>query len=269
MQLIYKEYTPTSTLAPYLQCFWSISSNGNAYDSSPWQRCFPSGYTEWIVQVKGPTCKGFDEEGLFAYPAAMFSAVNEKAAVWAMNGQSELFGIRLSPETALTLFGKPFSNFKNSHVEATDYMGPEAGTLTGILQQASTVAERILIVENYLLKLLNKQKKKHPPYLPAALKMLRQHEKVTIKELSSKLYVCPRQLQRSFQAIMGISPMEYYRVTRLSKAHELILMGQRNFSQVAYELGYADPAHFTREFKDHFGSAPSEHFSNTAYKLAG
>jgi AraC-like DNA-binding protein len=76
------------------------------------------------------------------------------------------------------------------------------------------------------------------------------------------VYVGERQLQRSFRENLGISPKNYLRVMRLYKAYQRGLIRKENFSNIAYQFGYADPAHFTRDFKDYFGVSPEQHFSS-------
>jgi AraC-like DNA-binding protein len=80
------------------------------------------------------------------------------------------------------------------------------------------------------------------------------------------VFVGERQLQRAFQSMLGISPKSYLRVIRLYKALEMGLANKGSFTDIAYCLGYADPSHFTRDFKDYFGATPAAHFSSIGIK---
>jgi AraC-like DNA-binding protein len=53
---------------------------------------------------------------------------------------------------------------------------------------------------------------------------------------------------------------------RLYKAHQAGLIKEENYTNIAYNLGYADSAHFTRDFKSYFGVSPEQHFSNNNLK---
>jgi AraC family transcriptional regulator, transcriptional activator of the genes for pyochelin and ferripyochelin receptors len=43
---------------------------------------------------------------------------------------------------------------------------------------------------------------------------------------------------------------------RLEEAKRMIFEGEKNISEIAYELGYAHPQHFHRAFKKRFGITP-------------
>ena len=66
------------------------------------------------------------------------------------------------------------------------------------------------------------------------------------------------QLYRKFNALSGQPVGQYFRSLRLNKAKKLLLTSGLNISQIAYEVGFKDPAHFTHAFKETFGMNPSE-----------
>lgn len=248
-----------------MHCFWSLQADGLPHELSQVQRCFPSGMIEWITHVKGPSSLGFKGGTNFAYPQSLFTGICDKATPYVMYGKSEMFGTRLNPEAALDLLGIKLKAFRNSHLDTTEMNDNECNILNSQLTEASTTTERIGLVEAFFTKRLNSLKPANN-YFTEALRMLRNNDVPDIKDLSRKVYVCERQLQRTFQNILGISPKSYFRVIRLYKAHEMVLMNKANFSDIAYHLGYADPAHFTRDFKDYFGAAPAAHFSSVGIK---
>ena len=69
--------------------------------------------------------------------------------------------------------------------------------------------------------------------------------------------VSPRQLERFFLAQMANSPHTWLRRLRMQRAIELIRDGAA-MKEVALELCYKDSAHFTHDFKNFFGVAPSQ-----------
>ncbi len=57
--------------------------------------------------------------------------------------------------------------------------------------------------------------------------------------------------------------IEHYLISlRVEKAKELLSYNDRNVSEVAYLLGYASAAHFSRQFKKKVGVSPSSYQSN-------
>ncbi|MDE1179093.1 helix-turn-helix domain-containing protein [Paraburkholderia sp.] len=67
-----------------------------------------------------------------------------------------------------------------------------------------------------------------------------------------------RQLERNFLAEMGVSPKEFYRSMRLRYARWLLLNSAKQITVIAYECGFADAAHFIRDFKQVYGVTPGK-----------
>lgn len=77
-------------------------------------------------------------------------------------------------------------------------------------------------------------------------------------DLCSKSGVAPRSLQRMFMEYAGVSPTWVLRRYRLLDAAEEVREGQRvSWAKVAADLGYADQAHLTRDFRSAIGQTPA------------
>ena len=63
--------------------------------------------------------------------------------------------------------------------------------------------------------------------------------------------------KREFQDIYGAPPARWIREKRLSKAHEMLRSSTLSVADVAYSLGFENPTHFSRIFKQQYGYAPS------------
>ena len=57
----------------------------------------------------------------------------------------------------------------------------------------------------------------------------------------------------------GKSAQEYIQLTTIDRAKELLTEGGRSVSEIAYELGFRYPQHFTRLFKKCVGMSPNEY----------
>jgi AraC-like DNA-binding protein len=266
MQLFYREYPVTEALRPYVHGFWTMSTDGRADELSPVQRCFPAGTIEWIIQARGARMIGLEAGGgVFTYPGAIFTGICDRSNAWQAYGQSELAGVRLTPEGAIKLFGPPFREYYNGFLDAEAFLGRRIRQVQSDVMSAEEAIERVRILERYLLAEVRKTQLERN-YFTEALRLIRQENEVDIASLSRQVYVGERQLQRSFRQQLGISPKGYYRVMRLYKAHQLSLMRKDNFSGIAYQFGFSDPAHFTRDFKQYFGVSPEHHFSSINMK---
>ncbi len=80
-----------------------------------------------------------------------------------------------------------------------------------------------------------------------------------VSALAEALEVSPASLSQQFQKSTGWSPMVYYQRRRVQHACRLLIDLEKSITEVAYELGYCDSAHFTHLFKKYQGTAPSEY----------
>jgi AraC family transcriptional regulator len=68
-------------------------------------------------------------------------------------------------------------------------------------------------------------------------------------------------LAREFRRFFGIPVGAYLRRLRIEQAERLLLTRQLPISDIAQSCGFASHSHLCREFKAHFGVAPSEYRS--------
>jgi len=63
---------------------------------------------------------------------------------------------------------------------------------------------------------------------------------------------------RLFEASVGVPPKVYLNVVRMEKAVDAVLNQSASVSDISTQLGFAEPAHFTRFFRNHSGVSPRE-----------
>ena len=63
---------------------------------------------------------------------------------------------------------------------------------------------------------------------------------------------------RLFESSVGVPPKVYINVLRMERAVELVLNRPQSLSNISSELGFTEPAHFTRFFRNHSGVGPRE-----------
>ena len=68
-----------------------------------------------------------------------------------------------------------------------------------------------------------------------------------------------RTFLRRFKAATGVKPTEYAQCVRVEKARELLQFTRRSIDQIAWSVGYEDPAAFRRVFGRLVGLAPGDY----------
>ncbi len=60
------------------------------------------------------------------------------------------------------------------------------------------------------------------------------------------------------KGLTGLSPIDFIKEFRLTKAMQLLKTGEYNVSEVSYLAGYTDAGYFSKSFKERFGKNPSD-----------
>ena len=81
----------------------------------------------------------------------------------------------------------------------------------------------------------------------------------TVKYFADKVCLSPNYFGDLIKKETGKTAQEYIQCRIIELAKERILEGSQTVSQIAYELGFQYPQHFSRLFKKHVGYTPNEY----------
>ena len=88
-----------------------------------------------------------------------------------------------------------------------------------------------------------------------------ENTELNVEKISEELGISRVQLYRKVKEISGLSPVDYLRNYRLSKATTLLNQKRYSVSEVAYRTGFSSPAYFAKCFKSVFNMTPTEYVS--------
>ena len=83
-------------------------------------------------------------------------------------------------------------------------------------------------------------------------------ENFDVETLAQEVALSRTQLYRKLKVLTGQAPADFIRLVRLTRAHELLVGQVGTVAEVAYQVGYANPANFSTSFARHFGYPPGE-----------
>lgn len=105
------------------------------------------------------------------------------------------------------------------------------------------------------------------PAIPSAqLDIIRQYhilvekhfkEKHQVSEYADLLFKSPKTLSNLFKKTGDKSPLKIINERITLEAKRLLLYSDKNAEEIAYELGYKEPAHFSKFFKSQIGTPPA------------
>lgn len=99
------------------------------------------------------------------------------------------------------------------------------------------------------------------PGLVRAMEMTEAHaaSEVTFEQIAVDTGQSPRALARRFSAELGMTWREALRRVRLTRAVELLAVGDTSVTEVALAVGYNSISAFNAAFRDLMGSSPSDY----------
>ena len=163
--------------------------------------------------------------------------------------------LRLTPLGAFRLFGVPMHELANRAVEL-EHLHSESRQLEERLHEATDWAERFDLVDAFLLRRLADSKPADPGVAWSWRHLHSTHGRAPIGAIATELGWSHRRLITRFREQIGLTPKAYGRVIRFDRA-VTALRGSAGLAEIAYDSGYADQAHLTREFRELAGLSPT------------
>ena len=98
----------------------------------------------------------------------------------------------------------------------------------------------------------------YTPNIARAIERLREdfNQPVRIEDLAQELGMSVSSFHYHFKAVTAMSPLQFQKRLRLQEARRLMLGKDLDATSAAYQVGYNDAAHFSREYKSLFGDPP-------------
>lgn len=137
--------------------------------------------------------------------------------------------------------------------------------LNDVISNITTIIEKVVSNDNFLerSKIVSSfilQTKNRPnSYLTSDIieYIIKSNGSIQIRDLAAITRCSERTLQRRFRDDLGLTPKAFCRIIRCQSALYRINHGENiNLSELAFELGFSDQAHFQREFKKSINETP-------------
>jgi AraC-like DNA-binding protein len=226
---------PSETLAPFVHHLWSVR----------WALRTP--FT--AEALPHPTAQFLFEVGSGA-PRAEVAGVRTGRFSRRLVGSGRVFGITFRPAAFQQLLRAPMSSLTDRVVPIGSVLGREGDAWAREILDASELDEQISMAHTFLA----------PRLLPLGREVVRVRDMVErlmsdrpllrVEDVAEALALDVRSLQRQFRRYVGVNPKWVLQRYRLHEAVEQ-LKGPNPpaLAALAASLGYADQAHFARDFK--------------------
>ena len=247
----YREIAPCTALQPYIRCFWGSESP------------LPARPDEAGLVIPD-TCMDiiFDIDYAHNRISSSFCALDEHAyrtpACSESGGLFSTFAIRFYAWTA-SLFAEDKLNGSANDVYPVDaFFQRIERMLLPILFEETTINGKVLAAERALLSVLRPERA-DPDVLNALHHILRTEGRVRVSEVSAALALSNRQLERRFDAALGLSPKSLASLMRYQLLwQEMALSPRFDPLDAVSRFGYTDQAHLLGDFRRRHLMSPKE-----------
>jgi len=162
---------------------------------------------------------------------------------------------------ATQFFRQPLHELFRESVSLDNFMlRSELLCLEEQLAEAMTDTQRIASVEHFLIsRMTNTEPDK---LVLAALALIHKSKgNIRIKELTEQLFISQSPLEKRFRQALGASPKKFASIVRLKNVIQQY-DSVNSLTELGYETGFYDQAHFIKEFKTFTGDTPEKYFSD-------
>lgn len=235
----YREFDPPAALEGHFQCVWS---NTLRPDAGSLSAVVPDGCVDitWI-----------DGELVVAGP-------DMAVAVTKLTPGSTVIGARFRPGAASRWLGLPMSEIVGDRVTLSHFWGAAAREIARRIGDASSTAERMRAMQAAFSRLAS-DIEPPPPDMGFAFHALKTESAGPgIAVILDRLDVSPRTLRRRCQEAFGYGPKTLDRILRFQRFLSLARQSvEPRLADLAFDAGYSDQAHLTREVRRLSGFSPA------------
>jgi len=251
MRLQFYDIIPS--LKPYIKLICSMDCDGEA--DSQYIRVLPDTCVELFVNYTKSPVAIIDNE---LHKRSIVTFRMSRPMDVQMRKGTGCLAICFYPGMAHHFFQLPMHVLSDLTVSLSDLWNNMATEIEERLAGICNDEERVNLVQKYLLQLLTLDKQDaQVAYCLNQVQLSR--GLITVSKLTNNLGLSQRHLSRKFQQYVGLSPKEYLRVSRfICSLDHLKKYPALSLTEVAYESGYYDQAHFNRDYKAYTGHSPGQ-----------
>lgn len=243
LPLEYRETPPAPPLRPWVECYWSV----RGFVPEPTVRpVLPDGCMDLLVS-----------DGAGGHASARVVGTQRHAAPITLVGRVSAFGIRFRPAGLPAFLPVHAGDLVDEAPELVDVAGQADLADFGALAEAP-LGDRPRLADGLLIARLSRFAPDR--FVARALASIRETQGAPgAGTIASRLGMSRRTLERRFRATVGVGPGALARILRFRRASSrMAARPDVQLGRIAYEAGYADQSHFTRDVRDLTGVTPGQ-----------
>lgn len=257
---------PAIILQPFVSCYGLRTFNTGDFVMPRPMHAVHEYYLSFFLKDKFCELRDDSEKVIGRLSDVMTTMFTEPQGCTYWKGDYALFHVQIKCNGIFAIFGIPQRILMNTILPLEDILGKDSRLLTEQIESSKGIFEMGMRMDAYLTgMLLHQQHKIHTIGIANASNIIFQNKGiVSIDKLAYHANMSFRNFERKFVDEVGMSPKLYARITRFYYALEnKMLHPAKTWTDITYESGYFDQAHFIREVRTFSSKTPDELFKDT------
>ena len=257
MPIRYREFPVDEALAPYVRLIWLLECDGPALFGGP-ERIVADGVCEAIFHYRLPFTMRFAGADAAVQPVSLLVSQTSRYLEIQPAGASGFVAVRFQPWGAHQFFRMPMRDLADRGTPADEvWRRADVRELEERIATAAGDEGRVGALQAFLRRRLAMHRKQDISRLVRPL--WRTRAPLRIRQVAGSLGVSQRYLERTFNTALGMTPKHLTRLARFLRACDRLRRGPGSrLTDLAYEAGFYDQAHFIHEFRAFSGMTPRE-----------
>jgi AraC-like DNA-binding protein len=253
---------PTGILAQFIKYYWVMEKG--FLEDDVCERVIPTGNIDLMFHYKNSFKVKCSYNNTYNQAYTFISGISNSYADVITNGETGLICVTFHPFGACNFLNFPLLEIENQNISLDCIFGNESKEIYEQLCVAQFLQERIAIIEKFLLSKLSVPVQRDSLFLKSGIEFINQSKgQISAVELSEKLCITPKTLERKFSAMVGKTPKQFIKIVRFQNIlNTFSIVNSMNLTEIAYVNGYFDQSHFIKDFKSFSGYTPKDFYEN-------
>lgn len=223
----------------------------------------PDSCVELVVHFSDPYKTTFSDNSISIQQQSFVVAQMKSFMQIQSHGKTGFIAVRFSALTAYHFFRMPMKEIVNSETELRNVWQGLAAEIEEKIYHAANTQQRSQIIQSYLQLQLSRN-----GYIDKGIEFCVKEIKsvkgqISVETLADKVGISNRQLVRRFDKCIGLSPKEFIRITKFISSLDMMNYSKnKNLTEIAFDSGYYDQAHFIHDFKAFSGMTPTDYMAS-------
>ena len=234
---------PAPELAPFIENYWTVS----------WDLRGERPFTQRVLTRPGVNMT-------FKHGRSRIAGLTTGQFTEVLEGRHRVFGIRFRTGSFRSFLGAPVAEITDRFLGVHNLFGEQGQALEDTVLRVSEEEGMAAIMDQFLEPLAPRRDRNAELAEEIVAEIAGNRGLVRVRDLAADVGLGPRRLQRLFQEYVGAGPKWVIRRYRMQEALARTALGvPESWGQLAADLGYADQAHFIRDFTANVGAPPSRY----------